>query len=393
MSEAPVLRATADAHLLPEEVYRRALDVGRRSAGLSGPNPPVGCLVVRDGHVVGEGATRPVGGAHAEVVALEAAGSLTAGAILVVTLEPCAHQGRTPPCSDAILNAGIAEVHVLHRDPDPVAAGGNDRLRAVGIRVVEVDAGLPGIAAAAAHDLRGFVARVRHGRPHVHLKLAQDVHGRTAASSGRYLTGPEARRRVHAVREDVDAVLIGGGTVRADDPQLDVRHVATDAQPRPVVLSVSADLPVDAVVIRPGALVLTAEGAPQGRSQALSARGAEVQHVPLSEHGLDLRAALRALLDHRILTVLAEPGPRLAEALLVHDLVDVIELHVANGAGVPDASIRPAVPAIAPLFVPGALVERRTTSDGDLLLRAEVVRDGSGGSVTLHGAPTLAEVR
>ena len=393
MSEVPVPRRDAASRLLPEEVYRRALAVGRGAAGRSGPNPPVGCLIVERGRTVAEGATGPVGGPHAEVIALEAAGAQARGAVLVVTLEPCAHHGRTPPCTEAILGAGIAEVHVLHTDPDPVAAGGIDRLRAAGIPVVEVGAILPDVGASAAHDLRGFVARVQHARPHVHLKLAQDVTGRTVPQRGRYLTGPAARRRVHEVRADVDAVLVGGATVRADDPRLDVREVATAGQPRPVIMSMAADIPSEAAVVRPGAVVLVTDAASDGRREALAASGAEVRVVAAASDGLDLTAALHALLEHRILTVLAEPGPRLASGLLAHGLVDVVELHVAGGAGVDPAVIRPAIEDLASLLDTGAAVERTATPDGDLLLRAVVVRDGRPDTGGPSASRPLVEVR
>ena len=393
MSEARVRRVTEDARLLPTEVYGRALEVGRRAAGRSGPNPPVGCLVVRDGRIVAEGATRPAGGPHAEVVALEAAGAEAQGAVLVVTLEPCAHHGRTPPCTEAIVEAGVAAVHVLSRDPDPVAAGGAERLRRSGVAVVEVGAVLPELAAAAAHDLRGFVARVRHGRPHVHLKLAQDVEGRTVPAGARYLTGAEARRRVHALRADVDAVLVGGATVRADDPRLDVRDIVSDARPRPVVVSAMADVPDGAAVVRPGALVVAGGTTPPERRDMLVARGVEVLAVPVTPDGVDVDAAMRALLEQRILTVLAEPGPRLAEALLAVGAVDVVELHVAGGAGVTEASIRPAIAGVAPMLAAGATVAREVTSDGDLLLRAEVGHDGDAADPASLGGSVLAEVR
>ena len=360
---------------LPEAVYRRALEVGRTAAGRSGPNPPVGCLIVRDDRIIGEGATGPVGGPHAEVSALDAAGAGACGAIAVVTLEPCAHHGRTPPCTDALVAAGIVEVHVLHRDPDPVARGGCERLRASGIDVLEVAEVAPTIAAQASHDLRGFIARVAHGRPHVHLKLAQDAEGRTEAVTDRYLTGREARERVHLLRAEVDAVLVGGATVRRDDPRLDVRHVAGGRHPRAVILTRSADLPVDALVLRPGSIVVTGSDAPTSTVERWRSIGVDVVTVPLDgDDGLDLRAALEALLDRRILTVLAEPGPRLVAALLAQQLVDVVELHVAGGAAVVPGSIRPALDALRPLLGEEA-IHRRVTRDGDLLLRGVTASD------------------
>lgn len=357
--------------LLPEDVYRRALEVGRLGAGITGPNPPVGCVIVRDGEVVGRGTTQGVGGAHAEVVALREAGDAAAGATAVVSLEPCAHHGRTPPCVDSLVAAGIREVHVLLRDPDPVAAGGISALAASGIAVLDVGEVRPDLAAAAAHDLRGFLTRVRHGRPHVILKLAQDTLGRTVPPTGGYLTGVDARRRVHALRADSDAVLVGGGTVRADDPRLDVRLVESRREPRPILVSTRGTIDAGARAVRPGTIVLTGAALPSAEQSELASRGAEVVAVPLDREGrgLDLTAALARLLDHRILTVLAEPGPRLAAALLDADLVDVVELHVARGA---DAGpLRPALPALAALMSRGPGVARTETVDGDLVLRAD----------------------
>lgn len=374
----------AHAALLPEEVYRRALAVGRRARGVSGPNPPVGCLVLQDGEVIAEAATGPAGEAHAEVVALAGAGARAAGATAVVTLEPCAHVGRTGPCVDALVTAGVGQVHVLLRDPDPAAAGGLERLVRAGIGVLDVGDVRPDLAAAAAMDLRGFLTRVRAGRPHVTLKLAQTVAGDTVPPAGAYLTGVAARSHVHALRADCDAVLVGGGTVRSDDPRLDVRLAAAARQPRPVVLSRDGDLPDGARVLRSGALVLTGAEPPASTVHRLRSHGAEVIEVPRSDDGsgLDLHAALAALLDHRILTVLAEPGARLAAALVDADLADSIELHVAGGAGAAD--IRPALPQLATLL-DGATHERTVTGDGDLLLR-------SGPVVARSARPALGRV-
>lgn len=374
---------TGDGALLDEDVYLRALEVGRSAAGIAGPNPPVGCLIVRDGRIVGEGATRPVGQAHAEVVALEAAGELASGATAVVTLEPCAHHGRTPPCTDALIEADLASVHVLLRDPDPLAAGGLEQLAAAGVATVDVGALHAGLARTAAHDLRGFLARVRSGRPHVTLKLAQDVTGSMVPPSGGYLTGEHARRRVHQLRAASDAVLVGGGTVRADDPQLDVRLIAAASAshasraPRPVVVSASGAIPFDARMLRAGAIALLGERTGPAIIAALTERGATVVTMPHTQEGeLDVRAALAALLEQRVLTVLAEPGPRLAATMLDAGVVDVIELHVAGASGADE--VRPALPQLQGLVagladVDGTSgVERSVTEDGDVVLRLDL---------------------
>lgn len=359
--------------LLPAAIYERALEVGRRAAGVSGPNPPVGCLIVRDGHVIAEGWTGPAGGRHAEVVALAAAGERAQGAVAVVTLEPCAHQGRTAPCTDALLDAGVAEVHVLLRDPDPVAAGGLAILADGGVTTVDVGRARPDLRAMTAHDLRGFIARVAHGRPHVTLKLAQAVDGSTVADASRYLTGEDARRRVHMLRAESDAVLVGGTTVRTDDPLLDARGVPSPRQPRAVLLSTRCDVPTGARAVRAGTVLLHASAMTDRPLDGFEAAGVRLLDTPLDARsgGLDLASALASLLDERILTVLAEPGVRLAGALLAAQLVDAVELHVAAGAEA--SSIRPALPGLVGLLDGTVPVERQRTSDGDLILRTDTI--------------------
>lgn len=388
----PVVAVTARDALLHEELYVRALAVGRGAAGLSGPNPPVGCLLVRDGAIVAEGRTTATGGPHAEAVALAVAGGAARGATAVVTLEPCAHEGRTAACTEALIAAGVAEVHVLLRDPDPIAAGGLERLAAHGVRTLDVGALLPDVARSAAHDLRGFLTRVAHGRPHVTLKLAQTVDGVTTPPPGGYLTAAAARAHVHRLRAESDAVLVGSGTIAADDPRLDVRppgvtpsrrpSVAADAaprRPRAVVLATTADVPLGARALRPDSIVIVGPDAPSDRCEALRDTGARVITVGLDATGrtLDVGAALAALLEVRILTVLAEPGPRLAASMLSAGVVDVVELHIAGGAS-RDHPVLPALPGLATLFGPGMRdgdpVERTVTTDGDVILRRDVTR-------------------
>ncbi len=381
--------------LLPEDVYLRALDLGRTSAGVSGPNPPVGCVIVHDGVVIGEGATEAVGGPHAEVVALTAAGDRTAGATAVVTLEPCAHHGRTDPCVDALVAAGVAEVHVLLRDPDPQAAGGMERLRAAGVTVVDVGTLSPHLAELATHDLRGFLTRVRHGRPHVTLKLAQTVDGTTVPGASGYLTGLAARTRVHRLRADVDAVLVGSATVRADDPQLDVRHVDAAGgrilrQPRPVVLATRAEVDPAARAVRRGALVLVGDRASPTAVTALTEGGATVTRVRSASQGggLDLHAALAALLDHRILTVLAEPGPVLADALLAEGIVDVIELHIADAAE--RGTAVPALVRLAPLVDAWLAGSDRDGGSGSAIDMSPLTVERLDGDIVLRAAPVAS---
>ncbi len=323
------------------DAVERALELARSVAGTTAPNPAVGCVIVVEGSVVGEGATEPVGGPHAEIVALQEAGRAARGATAVVTLEPCAHVGRTPPCTDALIAAGVAAVHYVVGDPHPPAAGGAHVLTAAGVdarSVVQVDAGLSDLAVRAAHDLRGFLTLVGEGRPHVLLKLAQLADGRLrdASSAQRYLTGEDARRRVHELRAEVDAVLVGSGTILSDDPRLDVRDAVALRQPRPVVLATSARLPLRAKVLARGAIVLVGDGCDDVDARALIDAGAQVHRVPITEtvdgRRIDVRAALALLPELGILTVLAEPGASLARALIAADVVDDVELHVAATA-------------------------------------------------------------
>jgi diaminohydroxyphosphoribosylaminopyrimidine deaminase / 5-amino-6-(5-phosphoribosylamino)uracil reductase len=374
--EADVIRTTDDDLRLLRAAVERALALGRGVAGTTGANPAVGCVLLRDGTIVGEGATSPVGGPHAEVLALRAAGTAAHGATAIVTLEPCAHTGRTPPCTDALLAAGVTRVLHLVADPNPVAAGGAARLRDAGREAELLAAAFPelaDLAVRAAHDLRGFLTAVATGRPHVLLKLAQRRDGRTVSDvpDERYLTGAEARHRVHELRADVDAVLVGSATVRADDPGLDVRGMDVRRQPRPVVLATCADVPPEAAVVRRGAIVIVGAHAPTDRVSALEAAGAEVHRVATvaDEAGqrLDLVAALGVLPDLGVLTVLAEPGRSLAASLIAQGLVDVVELHVA--AADPTSEVTPALVLAADRFEVIDLLP----VGADLAVRARVV--------------------
>lgn len=320
-------------HGLLRGAYDAALELARSVAGTTAPNPAVGCVIVRDGSIVGSGATSPAGGPHAEVHALAAAGDLARGATVVTTLEPCAHTGRTPPCTEVLLAAGVAAVHVLVRDPNPLAAGGAARLVRAGVRVIDGAEVHRDVTLRAQHDLRGWLSIAARGRPHLSLKVAQSLDGITTPASDGYITGLPARRHVHALRAEVDAVLVGTGTVRADDPRLDVRHQHSEHQPRPVVLATRADVAPDAHVVTRGALVMVGPDAAEPQVSALVAAGAEVVSAPLGADGrLSLPDVLVLLAELGVTKVLAEPGPLLARALLAADLVDVLEMHVADAA-------------------------------------------------------------
>ncbi|HET9701436.1 MAG TPA: bifunctional diaminohydroxyphosphoribosylaminopyrimidine deaminase/5-amino-6-(5-phosphoribosylamino)uracil reductase RibD, partial [Burkholderiales bacterium] len=245
---------TADDHRHMAEALRLA-ERGRRTAT---PNPRVGCVITRDGEVVGRGWHERAGGPHAEVLALAEAGDRARGANLYLTLEPCAHHGRTPPCAEALVRSGVARVVAAMQDPNPLVAGkGFSIVRAAGIEVQS------GLLEAEARELNlGFVSRMTRGRPWVRLKLAASLDGRTALANGKsqWITAEAARRDAHRLRAEACAVLTGIGTVRDDDPRLTVRGVATSRQPARVVVDSRLETPPDAKVLEGGALVFCAVG-------------------------------------------------------------------------------------------------------------------------------------
>lgn len=247
-----------------------ALRLARRGLGNVWPNPAVGCVLIRDGRVVGRGWTQPGGRPHAERMALDQAGPLARGATAYVTLEPCAHHGRTPPCAEGLVAAGVARVVSALTDPDPRVAGrGHAILRAAGIEVTE------GVCEAEARALQaGFLSRIERGRPWLTLKLGSSFDGRiaTAAGESQWITGPEARRQVHALRLSHDAVMVGGGTAQADRPSLNVRGFGTVRQPVRVVVSSAAlpDLPAEGPEFGP---LWQVSGTPQDFMAELGARG------------------------------------------------------------------------------------------------------------------------
>ncbi|HSK23484.1 MAG TPA: bifunctional diaminohydroxyphosphoribosylaminopyrimidine deaminase/5-amino-6-(5-phosphoribosylamino)uracil reductase RibD [Egicoccus sp.] len=321
----------------------RAIALAERVQRHTAPNPAVGCVLLRDGEIVGEGATQPPGGRHAEAEALAVAGGAAAGATACVTLEPCAHVGRTPPCAPALAAAGVRRVVYAHADPHAVAAGGADHLRSRGVEVVGPDEVGEVLRGAIAGQLEGFLRVATSGRPHVTLKLAQTADGALRAGDGRrWITDSGARTAVHRWRAAVDAVLVGSGTVLADDPRLDVRHVTAPRQPRAVVLDRRLRTPPTAAVVARGALVFTGAEPPPDRRRALEQAGAQV--VPVAAPDAEwLGAALGSLAGHGVRSVLAEPGRTLADALLAADLVDRVVLHVAlDGPGAGRRAVTPA---------------------------------------------------
>jgi len=304
---------------------RAALALARRRQGVTWPNPPVGCVLVREGRVVGRGATAQGGRPHAEPAALAMAEERARGATAYVTLEPCAHHGGTPPCVEALIAGGVARVVAAVRDPDPRVNGkGLARLGAAGIAVEE---GL--LAAEAEAVAAGFFSRVRRGRPAVTLKLASTLDGRIATRGGasRWITGEAARLAAHALRGRHDAILVGVGTVLADDPELSCRIPGFRSLPPVRVVAdsllrtpLSARLAATARQ-NPTWLLHRAEADP-ARADALREQGVRLFSVAPASVGLDLRAALAALAEAGITAVLAEGGAALAASLIGSDLVD-----------------------------------------------------------------------
>ncbi|MBN2761243.1 MAG: bifunctional diaminohydroxyphosphoribosylaminopyrimidine deaminase/5-amino-6-(5-phosphoribosylamino)uracil reductase RibD [Rhodobacteraceae bacterium] len=305
-----------------------AIALGARGLGRVWPNPAVGCVIVRDGRILARGWTQPGGRPHAEAMAL--AGCDARGATAYVSLEPCAHHGRTPPCCDALIAAGVARVVTALTDPDPRVSGqGHARLRAAGVIVEE---GVETEAAALVNA--GFLLRVTEGRPWVTLKLAQTLDGRIATASGesRWITGAEARRAVHALRARHDAVLVGGGTARADDPDLTVRDLGVAHQPVRVVASRGLDLDPKGRLGRTAddvpVWLLHAEGLPVPDAWAENA--ARLIGCAVKDNALNPRAMLTALADEGITRVFCEGGGALAASLLGAGVVDELVVFTAG---------------------------------------------------------------
>ena len=307
----------------------RALELARRGLYTTTPNPRVGCVLVCDGVVVGEGWHERAGEPHAEVHALRAAGKRGTeglGATAYVTLEPCAHFGRTPPCCDALIKAGVARVVAAMQDPNPLVAGqGLARLRAAGIAV---DYGLMEIEA---RELNiGFVSRMMRGRPWLRLKVAASLDGKTALLNGQsqWITGPKARKDGHAWRARACAILTGIGTVKDDNPQLTVRDVDTLRQPVRVVVDSRLETPLDAKVLGNGTLIAAAVDVDRPR-KALEARGAEVVVLPNASGKVELTDLLQELGRRGFNEVHAEAGYKLNGSLLNEGLVDELLIYLA----------------------------------------------------------------
>jgi len=307
----------------------RALKLTENGRLITTPNPSVGCVVVKNGRIIGEGWTAKAGGPHAEVNALSHCEVDPAGATVYVTLEPCAHHGRTPPCADALIRAGVARVVAAIEDPNPLVAGkGLSMLRAANICS---ETGLMADEARRVH--RGFLSRMTRGRPWVTVKLGASLDGRTALKNGasRWITSAEARRDVHGLRARSCAVLTGIGTVLVDNPALTVRDVPCERQPLKVLLDSRLEVADDAKVLEGGnALIVTATG-DEGRAAALRARGIHVERVATEsiKGKVDLGVMMQVLGKQGLNEVMVETGARLNGSLIQAGVVDEIVTYVA----------------------------------------------------------------
>ena len=305
----------------------RALRLAEQGLYSTSPNPRVGCVLVRDEKIVGTGCHQRAGEAHAEVLALRAAGEAARGATAYVTLEPCSYFGRTPPCADALIAAGVARVVVAMQDPNPLVAGkGIAKLRAAGISVAS------GLMEAAARELNlGFVSRMTRGLPYVRSKIASSLDGRTALKNGvsQWVTGAEARRDVQHWRARSCAVLTGINTILADDAQLNVRDIATTRQPLRVVLDSQLRMPLDAKILLGSNTLIYTAAQNSEKISALEKLGVSVCVLANAQGRVDLSAMLKDLAQRGINEVLVEAGSVLNGALLQENLIDELVLYLA----------------------------------------------------------------
>lgn len=314
---------TADDHRL----MARALQLAGRALWTTSPNPRVGCVLVRAGEIVGEGWHEKVGEAHAEVHALKAAGERAHGATAYVTLEPCSHTGRTPPCAEALIAAGVSRVVAAMSDPNPLVAGkGLAMLQAAGIETAS------GVLENEARELNiGFVSRMTRGRPWLRLKAAASLDGKTALNNGvsQWITGPDARRDGHRWRARACAILTGFGTVRDDDPSLTVREVDTARQPLRVIVDSRLETSAMAKILQGGQVLIAAAVDDPEKAEILRSAGAEIVFLPNLQGKVDLSALMNELARRGINEVHAEAGSKLNGSLLREGLVDEFLFYLA----------------------------------------------------------------
>lgn len=307
-----------------------ALEWAAKGMYITSPNPRIGCVIVRDGDVIGAGHTQPPGQAHAEIQAMrdaEARGNDVRGATAYVTLEPCSHHGRTPPCSDALVRAGLGRVVAAMVDPNPLVAGrGLEKLKAAGIAVTA------GVLADDAYEMNiGFFQRMRTGKPWVRLKTAASLDGTTALASGesQWITGPEARADGHAWRARADAILTGIGTVKEDDPQLTVRGIDTPRQPRRIIVDSKLDISLDMRILQGEPCWIVAAVPNSAKEAALRAAGHELIVLPNSHGKVDLPALMLELGRREINELHVEAGGKLNASLVREGCVDELLVYLA----------------------------------------------------------------
>ena len=305
----------------------RALGLAERGLFTTTPNPRVGCVIVRNGEVVGEGFHARAGEPHAEANALAAAGERAAGATVYVTLEPCNHHGRTPPCTDALIAARVRRVVAAMGDPNPKVGGeGFARLRAAGVEVAS------GLLEDEARELNiGFVSRLTRGRPWVRMKIAATLDGRTAAANGQsqWITGEASRRDGHRWRARACAVLTGIGTVKDDNPRLTVREVATPRQPLRVLVDSRLEVPLEARILEGGSLLVAAASQDHARIAALRTKGAEVVVLPNASGKVELAELMRELARRELNEIHVEAGVKLNGSLVAAGVVDELLIYLA----------------------------------------------------------------
>lgn len=315
---------------MDEQYMEQALALAAKASGRTSPNPVVGAVIVRDGQVVGQGWHRQAGTPHAEIHALQQAGELARGATIYVTLEPCSHHGRTGPCTEALVKAGISKVVAAITDPNPLVAGqGLDKLRSAGI---DVEEGVLSSQAAKLNEI--FIKWISCRMPFGALKTAMTLDGKIATHTGhsKWITGPPARQRVHMLRDRFDAILVGIGTVLADDPQLTTRLPEGGRNPVRIIVDSMARTPLNAKVVNDGqapTIIAVTADAPQDKIAALQEKGVEVLTIANSPEGIDLRRLFKALGEKGITSILIEGGAKINAAALAANLVDKVYWFIA----------------------------------------------------------------
>jgi len=314
---------------MTEPYMHRALGLARLGEGRTRPNPPVGAVVVRDGAIVGEGFHPEAGKPHAEIYALKEAGESARGADLYVTLEPCSHHGRTGPCAEAVIDAGIRRVYVGVQDPNPLVAGrGVERLRAAGIEVI---VGL--LEKECRHLIAPFARHVTTGMPFVILKTAITLDGKTATVTGdsRWISNEESRAHVHRLRDRVDGIMVGIGTVLHDNPRLDTRLPEGGRNPVKIIVDTRLETSPDAAIFdsKTPVIIAAGEGALEDRARILTSRGAQIWRFQEINGRIDLASLMRRLGEEGMQTVLLEGGAGLNRSFLDADLIDRFMVFVA----------------------------------------------------------------